>query len=130
VPIRFSLAALYLMWCFIGTLVLTRVLYILLLPLCGMVIVVMIWRLPRDVRTSAILSLWPHVLIPPLAVIGLLGLINYIKFGDPLLSGYHQWQPERHLPTGPMSEGLYGLLLAPRFSVFLYFPILAFAVLG
>ena len=61
-------------------------------------------------------------------IVILLGIVNYIRFGSPLLSGYHQWRPDQHLPTGPISSGLYGLILHPRFSLLLYFPIVTLAL--
>jgi hypothetical protein len=114
---------LLLMWLFIGLLVLTRVLYGLLLPSYGVLLIVAIWRLPPQQRRAEARRLWPILLLPPAAIVVLLGIVNDVKFGSPLLSGYHQWRPEQHLPTGPIWSGLYGLLLHPRFSLLLYFPV-------
>jgi hypothetical protein len=73
-------------------------------------------------------QLWPSVVLPAIGVLGICGVVNYIKFGSPFLSGYHQWHPEWHVPTGPVLAGLRGLLLWPRFSVFLYFPVFTLAL--
>jgi hypothetical protein len=56
--------------------------------------------------------------------------VNYVKFGSPLLTGYHQWQPEVHALTGSLFDGLWGFLFAPRFSVFLHYPLLILALFG
>jgi hypothetical protein len=63
-------------------------------------------------------------------IVILLGVVNHLKFGAPWLTGYHQWLPEIHLPVGRLTDGFWGFLFAPRFSIFLYFPLLIFAVVG
>jgi hypothetical protein len=115
--------ALHLMWIFIGLLVLTRVLYLILIPGGILVVVSALTRLPKRARSALALQILPHLLGPPAAILTLLAIVNFVKFGSPLLSGYHQWKPELHLPTGPLADGLFGLLLRPRFSIFLYFPL-------
>jgi hypothetical protein len=119
-----------LMWLFVGLLVLTRVLYLVLIPWCILLVGLAVWRLPPPRRRAMGMRLWPFVLAPPVLIVAVLGAVNYVKFGSPLLSGYHQWRPEQHLPVGPMWDGLYGLLLQPRFSVLIYFPLLALAMFG
>lgn len=120
---RLSLMLIHLVWLFVCILSLTRILYLLLIPLYGLVAMwALIWLGHRSGWRAA-MRLWPHVLLPPLAIVAVCGLVNFIKFGSPFLSGYHQWRPELHLPTGPMWDGLHGLLLRPRFSILLYFPL-------
>jgi hypothetical protein len=125
---RIKIVDLHLMWLFAGLLVLTRVLYVLLIPSCLAVLSIAIWWAGSRWRIRIVRALWLHLLAPPLLIMAALGTVNYIRFGSPLLSGYHQWMPSMHLPTGPLSDGLYGLLFRPRFSVFLYFPLLIFAL--
>jgi hypothetical protein len=119
-----------LMWLFVGLLVLTRVLYLALIPWCILLVALTVWRLPPSQRRAIVIRLWPLVLVPPVLIVATLGTVNYVKFGSPLLSGYHQWRPEQHLPVAPMGDGLYGLLFQPRFSVFIYFPVLTLAAFG
>jgi hypothetical protein len=120
-----------LVWCFTGLLVLTRVLYGLLLPV---IVLLGIWcaasgRPWVELRSSA-RALGAALLVPPALIFVLLAMVNYVKFGAPWLTGYHQWRPETHLPVGRLADGLWGFLFAPRFSIFLYFPLLVFALVG
>jgi hypothetical protein len=119
-----------LMWIFIGLLVLTRVLYLLLIPGAVIIVACAVGRVPHLTRRGLVTRLLPHVLIPPVLILAALGSINFVKFGSPFLSGYHQWKPELHLPTGPMADGLRGLLIRPRFSMLLYFPLLPLGCLA
>ena len=124
---RWALAA----WFLACALVLTRLVYGLLLPL---VAPLLLYALCAGRDWPGIRRLTPKLAavlaLPPLLIVALLAWINHVKFGAPWLTGYHQWEPLRHLPTGSWSEGLYGFLFAPRFSIFLYFPPLIFALLG
>jgi len=118
-------------WLFALALVLTRVVYGLLLPLMAPLL---LYALCAGREWPEIRRMTPKLAaalaLPPVLIVALLAWINHVKFGAPWLTGYHQWEPLRHLPTGNWAEGLYGFLLAPRFSIFLYFPPLAFALLG
>src|SRR5262249_47670949 len=53
------------------------------------------------------------------------GLFNYIRFGNPLQTGYGNGLA---LFDHPLLSGLYGLLLSPGKSLFLYSPIVLLAV--
>jgi hypothetical protein len=75
-------------------------------------------------------ALGAALLVPPALIVLLLGIVNLVRFGAPWLTGYHQWKPEIHLPNGRFADGLWGFLFAPRFSIFLYFPLLIFALVG
>lgn len=118
----------HLAWLFVGMLVFTRVSYLLLLPLVPIFCAIIIARLPRDQRLAASLRIAPGLVFAPMLILILLGTVNYVKFGSSLLTGYHQWRPEQHLPTGSLAEGLWGFFLQPRFSIFLYFPALLIAL--
>lgn len=115
-------------WLFIGMLVLTRILYVLLIPLVAIFFVVAVFRAPPQHKVAIIRRSIPRLLAGPIVIALLLGLINYVKFGSPMLTGYHAWRPEQHFPIGSWRDGLWGLLLSHRFSIFLYFPILPFAL--
>lgn len=118
-------------WLCVLLLVLIRVVYGLLLPL---IVLLATYEIVRARSWQGLRASPPGVaaafLVPPIAILVLLAVVNWIKFGAPWLSGYHQWRPELVRPTGQVGEGLWGFLFSPRFSVFLYFPLLAFAILG
>ena len=123
-----SLAA---VWLCAGLLVLTRVVYGLLLPIAVLLAAHAIvrgrsWRELRACPPALVATL----LIPPALIVALAALLNHLKFGAPWLTGYHQWRPELTSPVGRLSDGLWGFLFSPRFSIFLYFPLLAFALAG
>jgi hypothetical protein len=118
-------------WVFAGLLVFTRIINGLLLPV---IVLLAVWcaasgRSWRDLQGSAA-RLGAALLVPPALIVVLLGIVNQVKFGAPWLTGYHQWSPETHLPIGRLADGLWGFLFAPRFSIFLYFPLLLFALVG
>jgi hypothetical protein len=122
---------LLLTWLCVGLLVFTRLTYALLVPL---VIGLALYEVLRDRTRPG----WPQVpariaiglLLPPVVIFALLGYVNHVKFGSPWASGYHVWKPETHLPVGRWQDGVWGLLFAARFSIFLYFPLLIFALIG
>jgi hypothetical protein len=105
-------------WAFAIALLLTRVSFGLLLPIIGL----LAWRHERRL-TSMIVA-------PPIAALALLALINYVKFGSPLLTGYHGWRPDLSSFNGSLADGLWGFLFAPRFSIFFHYPLLVLALLG
>jgi hypothetical protein len=109
---------LYGAWMFVAALVFTRVSFGLLLPIVGL----LAWRQERRLTVA--------IVLPPLAVLALLGWVNHVKFGSALLTGYHAWRPEVSALTGSLADGLWGFLFAPRFSVFLHYPLLVGALLG
>jgi len=128
---RRAAACLAVVWLLAALLVFTRVLYGLLLPLVVCLAAYEIvrgrsWRELRSCRPALIAAL----LVPPLLIVALVALVNQVKFGAPWLTGYHQWHAETHWPVGRLADGLWGFLFSPRFSIFLYFPVLAFALLG
>jgi hypothetical protein len=118
-------------WLFVATLLFTRVLYGLLLPLTVVLSLYTILRTrSRHDWQPALLRAAPMLVIPPALILVALGYLNYVRFGSPWLSGYHAWKPEQHLPVGRWQDGVWGLLFAARFSIFLYFPPLIFALLA
>jgi hypothetical protein len=118
-------------WICAALLVFTRLVNGLLLPI---IVLLALWcamegRSWRELRGRAGL-LGAALLVPPALIVAALGALNYVKFGAPWLTGYHQWNPQIHLPHGRLADGLWGFLFAPRYSVFLYFPLLVFALVG
>lgn len=118
-------------WGCAALLVFTRILNGLLLPV---IVLLAAWcaargRSWRELRGSAA-GLGAALLLPPALILVALGVVNHVKFGAPWLTGYHQWRGDSHLPYGRLADGLWGFLFAPRFSIFLYFPLLIFALVG
>jgi len=116
-------------WICAAALVSTRVIYGLLLPIT---LLLSAWcavqgRPWRELRAPAFGA---ALLLPPLLIVSLLAAVNQVKFGAPWLTGYHQWLVEIHWPVGPLLDGLMGYLVSPRFSIFLCFPLLLFALVG
>jgi hypothetical protein len=105
-------------WLFAAALLFTRVSFGLLLPILAF----LAWREQRKLTLG--------IVLPPLAAVALLGCVNYVKFGSPLLTGYHAWRPEVTALTGSLADGLWGFLFSPRFSVFLHYPLLVLALAG
>lgn len=56
--------------------------------------------------------------------------LNFYKFGSPWLSGYTQWTREAHFFSGNIFEGVLGFLFHPQKSIFIYEPLLIFALFG
>lgn len=105
-------------WLFALFLLFSRVSFGLLLP----IIALLAWREQRKLTLALV--------VPPLLAVALLAYLNYVKFGAPWLTGYHQWRPEVSALTGSLADGLWGFLFSPRFSVFLHYPLLILALLG
>jgi hypothetical protein len=118
-------------WACVALLLFTRIAYGLLLPLVVLLSAYCACRgrTWAEVRAGAP-ALGAALLAPPLALLALLGFVNQVKFGAPWLTGYHQWRTDLVSPTGSLAEGLWGFLFSPRFSMFLYFPLLLFALAG
>jgi hypothetical protein len=117
-------------WALVGLLVLCRLLFALAIPIVAMAAACGIAALPRERRRSVALSLAPWILVPAAAILAALAWVDHVKFGSMWLTGYHQWKPREHLLTGRISEGVWGFLFDPRFSILLHFPLLVFAIAG
>lgn len=118
-------------WLCAAALVFTRVSYGLLLPLIALLggYCALKGR-PWRATASSAGPLAAALLVPAALIVFLLGVVNNAKFGSPWLTGYHQWNAEIVLPFGRLADGLWGYLFSPRFSIFLYFPLLVFALVG
>jgi hypothetical protein len=112
-------------WALTAMLVLTRVLFVILLPEIAIVCAAAAIARRQGVRAALALAI-----VPPILIVGLLAWINDVKFGGAFLTGYHQWHPEQHLPVGSELDGLVGMLFSSHWSVFVYFPVLFFALPG
>jgi len=116
-------------WACAAVLVLTRASYGLLLPVvvllgAGCALRGRPWRELLGRRLLAAL------LVPPALIVALFGWVNYAKFGAPWLTGYHAWRTDLVTPTLRLVDGLWGYLFSIRFSMFVSFPLLVFALAG
>jgi hypothetical protein len=116
-------------WLFIGMLCLTRVSYALLMAApwlavgCGLVA-------GRRPPLRAARSLAAPMLAGTACVLAALAGVNWLKFGSPLSTGYHQWAPETAALSGSLAVGLHGFLLTVQKSIFINFPLLVIALFG
>lgn len=121
---------------FFAALILTKVMYVILLPIIGIFFIMLCYK-----QHSERSSLWQYgrLLLPSICSFGIpialaLGVIlalNNYKFGSPFESGYGQWQ-ERGEPifSGHLFYGLSHFFFDPQFSMFFCFPLLLLALFG
>jgi hypothetical protein len=121
---------LMLSWLFIDLLILTRVTYGLLLaaPWIAIGYAVLVARKSSSAKLDPRL-LW-SLLVPSLCILGTIGGANWLKFGSPFLTGYHQWGQSGHSFGGDLHVAIYGFLFSVQKSIFIHFPILALALIG
>jgi hypothetical protein len=111
-------------WLAAAALVLTRVSYVQVLPIVAAVT----WLRSRaEGRGTRGLMLSTTGV---LAIVTLLGWVQWVKFGSPLSSGYDQWQAERHQLSWNLWPGLRGFLLDPQWNIWVHFPLLLPALGG
>jgi hypothetical protein len=123
---------------FFSALILTKVVYVILLPVVGLFFILVHDQKSRDEKSlfslcwwrSLFFSLWSFGFPVALALLTILW-VNNDKFGSPFESGYSQWQ-ERGKPilSGSFFSGLSHFFFDPQYSIFIYFPLLAFALFG
>ena len=65
--------------------------------------------------------------LPLAALIAFVATLNTVKFGSPLLTGYHQWRPEIHALNGDITESIWALFFSPQWSLWVHFPVAVFA---
>ncbi len=118
---------LYVAWLALALLCQTRVSYLLFVPVFAAALAVLAWRerLPR--------SAWPsfagHALVLPVVLLlAAQAGVHQLKFGSPLLSGYHQWW-DRDNPHS-IGDVLYDFLISWQWSFFVNFPLLLLALPG
>jgi len=114
----------------VAALLLTRVLFGLLIPTIWLAVAYAAWGFEKSQYRRMLRQQGVCLLAPVVVMIAALACINQVKFGAPWLTGYHQWRPGHHLPTGRWQDGIWGMLFDPQASMFLHFPILMFSLLG
>lgn len=117
-----------LLWLSCAALTFCKVSYILCGPLFALGLVA-----ERRQRTqeSWVLCLGKEIrlhLIPGLLLGGCVGLLNFVKFGAPWLTGYHAWHPEEQRLSGDLLTALRGLFFTAQHGLPYCFPLLLLAV--
>lgn len=116
---------LWLVWLFWGALIFTRLVFVILIPAIW---ITTAFAGRRSKNPSPLRTELARLIVPPVLIFLLLACINWIKFGSPFLTGYHQWHADQHRVTLNWEDGVYGFLFSTRWSIFLYFPVLIFAL--
>jgi hypothetical protein len=111
---------------FLGLLCLSKTVFVILLPI-AMLFFALEGSHSQNQRLGDRFVFW---WLPLSIFIGLLLATNWYKFGAPLTSGYTQWSEESHPFTVNIWPGVLGLIVSKQGSVFLHFPVLAFALIG
>ena len=119
---------------YLAALILVKVFFLILVPIALFFEFAVEWRRLRNLVAASRAAMW--VAVPAGCAVGALLLVNTIKFGAPLDMGYRMLVSSGHDTvglsefTGDFFAGMHGFLLERRHSIFLYFPILAFALFG
>jgi hypothetical protein len=66
--------------------------------------------------------------LPAALIVALQGLVHFVKFGNPFLTGYHQWREAPNPHT--VWQVLYEFTFDPQWSLFFTFPVLILALFG
>ncbi|MEK6624026.1 MAG: hypothetical protein AABY86_03600 [Bdellovibrionota bacterium] len=114
-------------WLSLSLLVFTKISFLILIPIFSGIL---LWPVFSQRRDQIFWFAMRTILLPAWLIIYALWAVNVVKFGHPLLTGYHQWRPEIHGLNGSLWEGVYGFLFSEQRSIFIHFPILIFAMLG
>lgn len=124
---------------FVGLLVLGKLIYVLLLPLAICYLFCAGRESNRSVTRHSDVPdrVWTtrkqfatHAILPAVVICGLILFSNWWRFGDPLETGYQQWDREQVLLSWNIIPGMYGFLFDVRKSVLLYFPLLPISLIG
>jgi hypothetical protein len=101
--------------------------YIVLLPVLALFL---FWPSIRPLKDDVgrLIKDSAAFLFPIFALLLLLGIYNWARFGSPLNTGYHFGSGEGF--NRPLVEGLFGLTIAPYRGVFWYSPLLLLAIPG
>jgi len=123
---------------FLGILILTKTIYIILLPsllagiiYSGLTLARSNLQMSLGQIFKALFWFTKWMALPILAALFALLAVNAYKFGSPFDTGYEEWG-ESHKPifSGNILSGLWLLLFSVQGSILLNFPILIFALFG
>lgn len=110
------------LWLWTGCLCLTKVSWLLLIPLLAGALI----YLAR--RQGFSLLPWRTIILPVALICVIIAMNNWVKFGAPWLSGYHQWHDPN--PRIDFLAAFYDFTVNPQWSFFVCFPPLLLAIPG
>lgn len=113
-------------WLALSGLVFSRFSYLYLLPLVWLGVGHLYRRRAPGVARDWHARDWLALFGPFLLIVGLLGLSNASRFGEPWYSGYHVYY--KGTGMGSLTEGGWGLLGLVPHSIPLHFPVLVLAL--
>jgi hypothetical protein len=120
-----QLRAIAALWLWAGCLCLTKISWVLLIPLLAGALIYFAHKegIPH--------SRWPGlsgrtIILPVALIFAVIAINNWIKFGAPWLSGYHQWHDPD--PRVDFMAAFYDLTLSPQWSFLICFPPLLLAI--
>lgn len=113
------------LWLWTACLCLTKISWVLFMPLVAGALIYLAYRkrIPR--------SLWPGltlrtIVLPVALICAIIAINNWVKFGAPWLSGYHQWRDPD--PKVDFIAAFYDLGWSAQWSLFISFPLLFIAL--
>jgi hypothetical protein len=114
-------------WLWAGCLCLTKESWVLLIPLLAGALIYLARR--EEIPRSHWLRLgWRAIILPATLICGIVAVNNWVKFGAPWLSGYHQWSD--HDTRVDFAAAFYDLILSPQWSLLICFPPVVLAMAG
>jgi hypothetical protein len=113
-------------WIFLLILVLTKVSFLLLVPVT---VAIGAWPLYKKTKKIDFLVLI-RALLPAFLLLAILGAVNWAKFGNPAYTGYHAWKTDIVAVSLKHTGAFYGLFFSEQWSLFTHFPLLLFALFG
>lgn len=111
----------------VGCLCLGKTVYLFLYP--PMFLYVVLTAGKKRVNMTALRAVAPTV-VTACAFIVVMLLANFYRFGDPIESGYGQWEREQKYLTWDVFPGILGFMTDPQKSIFLAHPLLFLSVFG
>ncbi len=121
---RRGIAMEVLLWCALAMLVLSRPVFVLLVPVTSAGLLIRS-RMPWHRPVGRLL----RVVMPGVLVVLLLGIVNQVKFGSWSDVGYGQWRPGENVPAIGNGWNLFEAMVDPQFSLLIMFPVLLFALM-
>lgn len=121
---------------FFAALILTKIVYLILCPVIGIFFISINYQFSG--KSISFLERLRYFLqpivsfgIPVMFSLGVILWVNNYKFGSPFESGYGQWQESgKPIFSGSFFSGLAHFFFDPQYSIFIYFPLLTFALFG
>ena len=107
-------------WACVAALALTRTNYVMLVP-----VVAVGMAMGGGVRRGLGWGVCGGVVVA-----GLMGLANFVKFGSPFLTGYHQYNPAGHMPGIDPFPAVWGFFVSAQKGIWWHFPLAGIAVVG